>query len=150
MSQKFLATGSLRTPRSARHGVSKVEMLVAASLLVTVMSFSVSGFQRINGIWKDIRDRRLAVCELSNQLEELTRLSADELDAALPDLKPSELCANSLKQTKLSGTGGEDGLGQRIDLTLTWRPRQAGFAEDHVRTVTLSGWLSPSDQEAAK
>ena len=150
MNRKRLTCRSPRKKRSPRHGVSKVEMLVAASLLVTVMSFSVSGFQRINGIWKDIRDRRLAVCELSNQLEELTRLSPDELDAALPELKSSKPCAASLKQAKLSAAQVEDTLGPRIDLTLTWRPRQAGFAEDNVRTVTLSGWLSQSDQEASQ
>ena len=139
-----------RQSRWLRQGVSKIEMIVAASLLVTVMSFSVSGFQRVNGIWRDIRDRRLAVCELSNQLEELTRLSAAEAATALPELKPSVACAASLKQAKLSGARGEDALGQRLDLTLTWRPRQSGFSKDHVRTVTLSGWLSTSDQEASQ
>lgn len=118
-----------------RSGITVIELLVSASVLLGIMSFVGTLTVSINGVWKDIVQRRVAVCELTNQLEQLTRLSVDELEQQLESLEPSVHCSNSLRGAKLSATVSEDQLGKRIVVAINWDRKHAG------KPVELSGWL---------
>ena len=121
-----------------RNGITTIELMISAVSLLTIMSVVSTLGVRINGVWKDIGHRRIAVCELSNQLDHLTRLSVDELEKELSSLEPSEHCARLLRNAKLQGTTESDALGTRILLSLNWDRRHAGTP------VQLAAWI-PSD-----
>lgn len=117
-------------------GITTIELMVSAAVLLGIMTFVGSLTVRINGVWKDIVQRRVAVCELTNQLEELTRQDEKELDQQLDSLEPSIHCSNSLRGAKLSATVRDDQLGKRIVLSINWSRTHAG------KPVELSGWLT--------
>jgi hypothetical protein len=99
------------------------------------MSTATSLCFRIHQIWKAIAHQRVATLELANQLETLTRLSSDELNSAILNLKASEVCARSLFNPTLTGQQARDELGIRISLELKWGDELLpGKAE-------LNGWL---------
>ena len=121
-----------------RNGITAIELMISAVSLLAIMSLVSTLGVRINSVWKDIGHRRIAVCELSNQLEHLTRMSAEELEEELAALEPSEHCTRVLRNAKLQGTTEADALGTRILLSLNWDRRHAGKA------VQLAAWI-PSD-----
>ena len=120
----------------ARQGVTLFEIIIAAIMLVTVMSFVASVCLRINFVWKDINHHRVAVNELTNQLESLTRLSTEEAKTAIDTIKASELCSRTLPNPMLSGEIIEDNIGNRVVLRLNWeRPL------DNPNPIELTGWI---------
>ena len=129
-----------KSPASSadRRGVSAIEMLVAAVLLMTVMSFATTLMFRINRVWSAIGQHRVAAMELSNQLEQLTRLSRDEVALAIKNLQPSDSCRRTLSEPLLVGTVSADALGTRIELQLNWQRLPPGSP------LILSGWLTSS------
>ena len=127
--------------RCRRHGTTLVELLVSAFLLISVMSFVTTWCFHINTIWKDIGHHRVALCELSNQLEVLTRLNPTQAQEAIDAIEPSSTCARTLKNPELTGNLVEDALGTRVVLQLNWQRRYPG------KPVTLAGWL-PRPTEA--
>ena len=122
-------------------GVSSIEFLVSFSVMATVMTFATTMTLNISRVWRDIEHHRLAVCELSNQLEELTRLTGESLVERIAEIRPSEFCKRGLNEPQISAEIGSDNLGQRIDLELAWKHQPV------ERKVRLSGWaiepLSP-------
>ncbi len=114
-----------------------VEMVISSLLLLTVMTFVTTLYFRINLVWKNIGHHRVAVAELSNQLESLTRLSPNEAQVAIESLEPSEYCARTLQAPELSGELLDDVLGKRIVLSLDWNRQTPG------KPVELAGWLQP-------
>ncbi len=131
---RFIRT---RPARCDRRGVSLIELLVSALLLMTIMSFVTTFCVQIDRVWKDIGQHRVALCELSNQLEGLTRLKPEAAQQALEALVPSETCRRTLQRPELTGNLVEDDLGMRVVLQLNWQRRYSG------KPVTLAGWLSP-------
>ena len=120
-----------------RRGVTMVELVVATGLLVAVMCFVTSLCFRIDSVWKDIGYHRVAVNELSNQLELLTRLSPEEAREAIGSLAPTTVCARTLRDPTLSGEIIEDSLGVRVVLQIDWARKHPG------KPVQLVGWLRP-------
>lgn len=127
-----------------RNGITAIELMVSAVSLLTIISVVSTLGVRINGVWKDIGHRRVAVCELSNQLEKLTRLPAGDLENELASLEPSEHCLRSLRNAKLQATTEADALGTRIVLSLNWDRRHPGKA------VQLAAWLPMPKEPAPK
>ena len=123
-------------------GITTVELMVSAIVLLGIMSFVGSLTVRINGVWKDIVQRRVAVCELTNQLEHLTLSDEKKIEQKIDSLQPSVHCRNSLRNAKLSATIRDDQLGKRIVLAINWDRTHAG------KPVELSGWLPNSESEA--
>ncbi len=123
-------------PHRRRNGVTMVELVISAMLLVTVMTFVTSLSYSINLVWKDIGHYRIATGELSNQLENLTRLSRQEAQERVASLRPSEFSARTLREPVLDGQLVEDNLGTRVVLKLNWKRRNPG------PPVELAGWLS--------
>ena len=117
-----------------RSGVSSIEFLVSFSVMATVMTCATTMTLNINRVWRDIEHHRLAVCELSNQLEELTLLTGDNLTERITEIRPSDFCKQGLNEPRISAEISSDNLGQRIDLELVWKHQPV------ERKVRLSGW----------
>ncbi len=115
-----------------RAGVSLLECIVAATVLTTVLSVVTSVVFRVGRLWTDTAHQRLAIQEVSNQLEILSQLSPTELSAALEDLQVSSAIRQSLYDAKLVGVVKQDEFGDRVELELTY---PAG------RPVRLTAWL---------
>jgi hypothetical protein len=104
--------------------------------MVVAMSFASTLVFRINHIWADVQQHQFAISELSNQLDELTRLSKAEAEKRIESLQPSESCRTTLVAPEISGNIQQDDLGTRIDLQINWKRKHVG------NPVKLSGWLS--------
>jgi hypothetical protein len=110
-------------------------MLVSALLLTTVMSVVGPLAVRGDRLWQDARHGRLALEELSSQLDRLTCLAEDQRQAALAELAPSEYAREALPNPHLSAETVRDRDGRRLVLQLTWdRPAAPG-------RMTLVGWI---------
>ncbi len=127
-----------------RRGVSSIEFLVSFSVMATVMTFATSMTLNINRVWRDIEHDRLAICELSNQLEELTLLKGESLVERAGRIEPSEFCKRGLSEPRISAKLSSDDLGQRIDLELAWQHPAA------ERKVRLSGWAIHEKNDVAE
>ena len=118
-----------------RQGVTAIELVVSAMLLITVMTFMTSLCFRIDLVWKDIGHHRVAVGELSNQLESLQRLTPQRAQEALKTIQPSLLCRQTLRDPELRGQLVKDELGDRIVLQINWARRHPG------QPIELAAWL---------
>jgi len=126
--------------RPGRCGFTVTEMLVSALLLISVMSLVGPLAVRSDRLWQDARHGRFALEELSSQLDRLTGLPGDRLQAALAALAPSEYAREALPKPQLSGRIMRDRDGRRLVLQLTWeRPAAPGHC-------TLVGWIDPRPQ----
>ena len=116
----FRRTNRLRQ-RKRRAGTSLAELVVAGSLLIAatgVVATSAVGGHRLARLEKQ---SRIATDEISNQLERLSILPAQQVPSALSELSVSPWAAQSLVEAKLSGRMIEDEFGQRIELSLQWQ-----------------------------
>ena len=135
---KFPRTISSRNAQwRCRRGTTLLELLVAATLLVSVMSVVAPLAVRSGRLWQDSRHYQLALDELSNQLERLTSLDAAALEAALAELTPSQPVRDSLPNPVLSAETIDDAESRRLVLRLQWD--RVGPAEP----LTLVAWLDP-------
>lgn len=118
-----------------RSGFTVTEMLVSALLLISIMSLVGPLAVRTGRLWQQTRHGRLALEELSNQLDRLTHLSTEERTVALAKLAPTESIRTALSNPQLSAKTLHDQDGQRLVLQLTWD--RAGAPGK----LTLVGWL---------
>ena len=118
-----------------------IELVVAATLLVTVLSVATNLTVRSGRLWQDSRHYRLALDELTNQLERLTALPSDQRSEALTQLAPSAELAAALPHPEFTADTLDDELGTRLILRLNW-DRQG-----KSKPVTLVGWIAslPTD-----
>lgn len=126
---------------SKRRGTTMVECIIAASALSVAIGTVTMGVFRIGRIWTDTAHYRIALQEVSNQLEVLTNLPPDEVQPAIDALVVSPDVARSLDGARLSGQLLQDGFGDRVRLGITW---QAGHA---MRPIQIEGWLIQSSTE---
>ena len=125
-----------------RHrGFTITELVVAASLLVTVLSVITPLAVRSNRLWQQTRYYRLAVEELTNQLEYLTSLDSAQRAEALEKLAPSMAISNTLPNPVLTAETRSDDDGNRLILSLTWDRLGENVP------VTLVGWFEPPPVE---
>ena len=125
-----------------RYGFSLTEVMVCASLLLAVMSFVASISLRTHRIWKDIRLQKIALDEMSNQMESLTALSPDQLEQAIASLEISADLKQSMPLASLTGEVIQLEDSTQIELTLRIDGDQPqGPAKSHP--LTLVGFLSP-------
>lgn len=133
---------------SNRAGFSYAEVLVCAAMLTTIMSLvTVSSF-RISRVWKDIRQQKVALSELSNQLDRLTALPVEQVKGSISKLKPSEACLDRLTQPKISGVVQDQAdFGQRLTVSITWQSHTG----DRSRPVQMSAWWAePGDGKGSQ
>jgi len=137
MNSPLSSTARRRKPR----GISSVEVLVALTLLSGVLAFLTPLVVAHGRLLKAQRNYRLALDELSNQLERLSTLSPSELAPALEQLTPSPLAGERLPGATLRAQLADTELGQRLTIDIGWDelPRQAA-------PVRLTAWIvTPAD-----
>jgi hypothetical protein len=126
--------------RVLRCGSAVIELIVAATLLITGLSLLGTVAFRTGKLWQDTRHRQLALDELTNQLERLTSFEESQIDELLEELTLSTAVDSVLPSAKLSGRKLSDDNGTRVVLEIEWN--RLGAAEP----LTLVGWLSPEVQ----
>jgi hypothetical protein len=117
-------------------GTSSLEVLMAFTLLVSVLAFSTPLIVRHNRLLNAQRDYRLALDEASNQLDRLSILPAAELSAVVERLQPSAFVAGKLTDVKLHAAVETTDVGQRIRLSVSWGDEQRAGAP-----VALAAWF---------
>jgi prepilin-type N-terminal cleavage/methylation domain-containing protein len=131
-----------------RRGFTLTELLVAATLLVSIFSVVTPLAVRSGRIRQETHRYQIALDELSNQLDRLTAIDEKKLADALDELVPSPQAESELPSPELTAEIIDDADGRRLILRLTW-DRPAGAVP-----LTLVGWLDPtpgsSDRDAAK
>ena len=116
-----------------------MEMIVSAVIICATVTTITTMLFKCGVILRDVSRYRVAVRELSSNLEELTLLDVDSATEKNKHLKPSQICEDRLPEAKLTGTLVEDNLGVRVELSLNWK---------HViesKPVVLCGWLIESE-----
>lgn len=120
-------------------GTSMLEVLVSLTLISTVITASTTLIVRNGRMLTSQRDYRLALDELSNQLDQITSLSqADRLEA-LEQLSPSDFTAERLPGAKLTGELREAEPGKQVILRLQWNE----LHREKV-PVALAAWTFPT------
>ncbi|MBX3442459.1 MAG: type II secretion system protein [Planctomyces sp.] len=127
-----------------RRAFTLLESIVAASLLGLLMACVGSFVVRVRATETAAEERRRALAEVENRLEEAlaSALRGEPPAAAEGDADPGL----TLRDARLTSASGEaDDLGLRSwTVTLTWRNPQGEL----VRPVSLTGWIpaqSPAD-----
>lgn len=134
MTTMTLKPGSVPTSRLRRFGSTSYEVLVAFTLLTTLLSLSLSSLVRHGRLLTSEQNYRLALDELSNQLDRLTALRGNELSLAVKDLQLTPFTAERLSDVKLVGEVAPADIGQRVTLRLTSR-------DPNGLKVSMAGWV---------
>lgn len=127
-----------------RSGSTALEALVAFTLLSAALTFATPLVVQHSRLLKAQRDYRLALDEVSNQIERLSLLPTDELSGALSQLKPSELTVAKLPGAELGGKLDDSDIGRRLTLRLSWQ------SQGSPTTVSLTTWLLPASPGRAQ
>ena len=101
-----------------KSGFTKLEMLVAATLLSTLFAVASPLFARLNQVWHSTRWYQLASQELMNQMETITLLSHEECTAAIEKLAIAPEILDAIPGAELSGKIVPSSDGDRIVLSL--------------------------------
>ena len=128
--------------RKRQHGVTITELIVACTLLSSLMAVVVPSFIRIGQLNRSMRHHRVAMDELSNQLDNLQRLSLGAVESTIDDLTPSKFARQSLSDLQLAGQLSPSELGHRISLTAEW-----GTVGGQHRSLRLCTWVFREDEE---
>ncbi|MFG0253691.1 MAG: prepilin-type N-terminal cleavage/methylation domain-containing protein [Rhodopirellula sp. JB053] len=122
-----------------RKGFTMLECVVAASILMVAMSTVATIAYRVHRLWMDVADQRIAMNELTNQIEFITQLPVNEVDDAIAGIAPSAIAAINLDHPELSATRTQDELGDRITVTLRWQ------SPHPIPPVRLVGWINSKE-----
>ena len=125
---------------SRRRGFASMEILVSALIICATATAVTSLLFKCGMVWRDVSQRRVAVHELSAQLEELTLMESDSVAEKIEQLKPSTICSQRLHDAKLTGVLVEDKLGVRIELSINWKRAVES------KPIVLCGWLIESEE----
>jgi len=135
----------MRGSKQIAGGTTTVEVLISFTLLVTVLSLSTPLVVKHGRLLKAQRDYRLALDELSNQIERLSALPEGELPAALEKLALSEFITAHLSGVELRGQLNSNDNARRVTLRLWWDEPQRAEAP-----VSLAAWIHPPVQAASR
>lgn len=125
----------MRTTNNQRKGTTLTEMVVAATLMVSTMGIVAPLTVRTGRLWQDSRRYQLVMDELSNELERLASLTAEQRQPAMADLAPPDHLQATLPSATLVAETIRDADGTRLLLSMNWdRP-------GNPKPVTLVGWL---------
>lgn len=126
-----------------KQGISKVELLVAGSLLSALVLIAVPLITRMQTVWKSTRMYQIATLELANRMEVLRDLEPAACEAAIRSLQLSERLRDSLPNAELSGEMVRVEDETRVILRMKLDPLV------RREPLVLVGWLS-NDQEPAQ
>ena len=127
----------------SKRGVSLTEVVVAATLLVSMIGLVAPLTARFGRIWQTTRVHRLGVNELANQMDNLKRMDAASCNAALTELKCSAAIMHSMPEAKISGELIQATDGTRLKLKLE-------LDGDKLAPLQLVGWLQTEPSVAEK
>ena len=119
-----------------RCGASSLECVVAFTLLSSALAFATPLVVKHRRLVTSQREYRLALDEVTNQMERLTALPSGEVEKAVKQLTLSEFAAERLSEASLRGEIRSVEMGWQITLSLTWEQPTAA-------PVTLTGWILP-------
>jgi hypothetical protein len=122
-----------------RSGTGAIDVFVSLTLLATAMTVATPLIVRHGRLLKSQRNYRLALDELSNQLDRLTALQPGELPSAVQRLSPSAFVAERLPGAKLAGETTPAEVGARVTLELLWNESPGTSA-----SASLAAWVFPS------
>ena len=123
-----------RTP-TPRRGSLILELFVAFTLLVAVLSVATPLVVRHGRLLASARHYRLALEELTNQAEQLSALGVAEVERQVKQLKPSDFTVAHLPGAEVSGQVVDASFGKRVTLSIVWdEPRRR---EAPLRLVTF-------------
>ena len=100
-----------------------------------MVSVLVPTLVRCGRLRQSLGHERLALDELSNQLELLSRMTPDELSAAVLRLEPSQVVRDSLPNVQLKAVLAEADGTLQVTLQITW---DAVGRRDHP--LELTAW----------
>ena len=124
-----------------RFGFVSVEILVAATLLVALMSSLAAIQYRLLAIAKDTKHYQLALHEAANQIVALQAISVQELDRAIERATLDEDFLRSLPGAKMQIEKFADTSGVRVVVQVVWDRLGAPVP------VELTGWISTDSVE---
>jgi hypothetical protein len=130
--------------RPGRFATSSLEVLVAFTLISGALAIATPLIVAHGKLLKGQRDYRLALDELSSQLDRLTALPAAEVPQALAEIAPAEFTASKLPGAELRGQLEATDLGQRVTLELWWDEPNRRAAP-----VRLAAWLAPQPGDSS-
>ena len=116
-------------------GFTKLEMLVSATLLTTMIAIASPLFARLNQIWHSTRWYQLASQELMNQMEVISQLSREECNIAVNKLKISSDILDVIPKAELTGKVESSTDGDRVVLFFQLP------ASVRSEPIVLVGWL---------
>ena len=131
----------MKTQHPRRTAFTLTELMVCASLLVTVMSFVASLSMRTNRLWKDTQHHKIALDELSNQLEILTTLDLSAAQQALPSLTISSQTLALLPGATLKASINQESSPAQVVLTHHLDDEPETNRPQHA-PITLVGYLN--------
>jgi len=117
------------------------EVVVAATLLVSLIGLVAPLAARFGRIWQTTRVYRLGVNELANRMEILTRMDATNCVAAIAEMSCSSAIMQAMPNAKLTGELIQDSDGRRLKLKLK-------LDQDKLAPLLLVGWLLEKTTEA--
>ena len=131
----------MRQRSALRQGIITFELLVSAGLIVCMIGVLAPLTVRTSRMINDGRQVRMAVSELSNQIDFLTRFERERLLEELETLNPSEEVRQALPNAKLAGEVKSDSDGSRLILTIDWdRPVKGN-------PLSLVAWIDAAPME---
>jgi len=119
-----------------RKGFLSIEIMVAASLLIVIVSGYAALQYRLLGVAKDAKHYQLALHEAANQIATLQGMTDSQLDDGIKKAQLPEDVLRSLPNGKLFIEKIVDLKGTRVIVRVLW---------DRVGTpspVELTGWIS--------
>ncbi len=126
---------------SHRFGFVSIEILVAATLLVALISSLAAMQYRLILVAKDTKHYQLALHEAANQIIELQAAPLPKLDEAIELATINEEVLQSLPGGKMQIEKIVDTKGTRVIVRLTWERLGASVP------VELTGWISTVPSE---
>ena len=126
------------TKRTApkRQASTATEVIVAATLLLSMIGLVVPTTVRAGRVWQDARHYYIATNELSNQFEYLSSLNESAREVALAQLQVSDQSRQSLGDASLKASLAEEADGLRLTLSLDW---DRGV---DAKPIKIVGWLN--------
>ena len=105
------------------------------------MQFVVPSAVRLGRLQQSIRHDRIAMDEMTNQLDRLTQLPLDQLRQEVERLTPSEFAASGLPNPRLSGTLRDSEDGYRLAVDISWDSPGRRAAP-----LTMATWVYPTSR----
>lgn len=118
-----------------RHAFTLLEVLVAATLFASGLALFAKLAVHHGRMWQQTRHERLAIEELTNQLDRLVALAPGPRATALERLDPSPAVAEVLVDAWLQVEAIDDADGNRLVLSIDWK---RGYPAE---PLTLVGWV---------